>query len=78
MLFGVDSAVMAALQAPEELSVAPQGASAELKGLPGVWAAVKCLVSVGSTNVGLIKAHARYNPCSKSGMHCNSSPQPIS
>ena len=37
----------------------PQGASAELEGLTGVWAAVKCLVSVGSSNVDLIKAHAR-------------------
>lgn len=39
--------------------MAPQGASAELAGLTGVWAAVKCLVSVGSRNVDLIKAHAR-------------------
>ncbi len=47
------------VQAPGELSVAPQGASAELAGLTGVWAAVKCLVSVGSKHVDLIKAHAR-------------------
>lgn len=47
------------VQAPGELSVAPQGASAELAGLTGVWAAVKCLVSIGSKHVDLIKAHAR-------------------
>ncbi|BDA43540.1 Vam6/Vps39-like protein [Coccomyxa sp. Obi] len=46
--------------APGELSVAPQGASAELAGLTGVWAAVKCLVSIGSKHVDLIKAHARW------------------
>lgn len=40
--------------------MAPQGASAELAGLTGVWAAVKCLVSIGSKHVDLIKAHARY------------------
>ena len=47
------------VQAPAELEVPPQGASAELEGLTGVWAAVKCLVSVGASNVDLIKAHAR-------------------
>lgn len=39
--------------------MAPRGASAELEGLTGVWAAVKCLVAVGASNVDLIKAHAR-------------------
>jgi hypothetical protein len=47
------------VQAPGELEVPPRGASAELAGLTGVWAAVKCLVSVGASNVDLIKAHAR-------------------
>ena len=47
------------MQSPKQLEVAPKGASAELEGLTGVWAAVKCLVAVGSSNVDLIKAHAR-------------------
>ena len=42
--------------------MAPRGASAELEGLTGVWAAVKYLVSVGSANTDLIKAHARCAP----------------
>ncbi len=48
------------VQSPQQLDVAPKGASAELKGLTGVWAAVKCLVAVGSSNADLIKAHARW------------------
>ena len=47
------------MQSPKQLEVAPKGASAELEGLTGVWAAVKCLVAVGSSNVELIKSHAR-------------------
>ena len=49
------------MQSPQQLEVPPQGASAELEGLTGVWAAVKCLVAVGSSNVDLIKSHARYS-----------------
>ena len=52
------------VQSPQQLEVPPQGASAELEGLTGVWAAVKCLVAVGSSNVDLIKSHARYIPYS--------------
>ena len=47
------------VQSPQQLEVPPQGASAELEGLTGVWAAVKCLVTVGSSNVDLIRSHAR-------------------
>ena len=50
------------VQSPQQLEVPPQGASAELEGLTGVWAAVKCLVAVGSSNVDLMKSHARYSP----------------
>ena len=50
------------VQEPGKLPVPPRGASAELEGLTGVWAAVKYLVSVGSANTDLIKAHARCGP----------------
>ena len=54
------------MQSPQQLQVAPKGASAELEGLTGVWAAVKCLVAVGSSNVDLIRAHARSAPACSS------------
>lgn len=37
------------------------GASAEKKGLTGVWAAVKYLITIGSSEVDLIKQHSRYD-----------------
>ncbi|KAK9829459.1 hypothetical protein WJX72_005979 [[Myrmecia] bisecta] len=47
-------------QKPGSLKQAPQGASAELNGLTGVWAAVKYLVSVGGSEQDLVKRHARW------------------
>ena len=38
------------------------GAAAELGGVTGVWAAVKCLVTVGPLQVDLVKRHARCPP----------------
>ncbi len=55
----MEATLILSVQSPKQLDVAPKGASAELEGLTGVWAAVKCLVAVGSSNVDLIKAHAR-------------------
>ncbi|KAI3425935.1 hypothetical protein D9Q98_007907 [Chlorella vulgaris] len=49
-------------QSPEQLPAPAQGASAELRGLPGVWAAVKyvCHLPAGQRDLGLISAHAKW------------------
>ncbi|KAL4436979.1 hypothetical protein ABPG75_004118 [Micractinium tetrahymenae] len=49
-------------QGPEQLPAAPQGASAELRGLPGVWAAVKyvCHMPEGERDLSLISTHAKW------------------
>ncbi len=44
---------------PEKLDVPPTGASVDLKGLPGVWAAVRCLCSMHQQDLQLITTHAR-------------------
>jgi hypothetical protein len=46
--------------APESLATAPQGAAAELKGCPGVWHAVKYLISMESPDFQLVSAHAKW------------------
>ena len=38
----------------------PAGASSELHDLTGVWAAVRYLVTVGGSQTGLVKRHARW------------------
>jgi hypothetical protein len=45
---------------PEELPSPPQGAAVELKGMPGVWAAVKYLTSMDSPDFQLVSAHSKW------------------
>ncbi|KAL4430543.1 hypothetical protein ABPG77_005783 [Micractinium sp. CCAP 211/92] len=49
-------------QSPERLPAPPQGASAELRGLPGVWAAVKyvCHMPEGERDLSLVSTHAKW------------------
>ncbi|PRW34079.1 glycoside hydrolase isoform A [Chlorella sorokiniana] len=49
-------------QQPEQLPAPAQGASAELRGLPGVWAAVKyvCHLPEGQRDLALISTHAKW------------------
>lgn len=46
-------------QHPETLQVAPQGAANELRGYPGVWAAVRYMSHLGPEDAHLITAHAK-------------------
>ena len=46
-------------QSPSQLRVPPKGAAAELRGLPGVWAAVRYLSSPATRDLGLITTHAK-------------------
>jgi len=45
---------------PESMAVQPRGAAAELPGLPGVWAAVKYLTTLGAPDFALMSYHARW------------------
>ncbi|KFM23938.1 Vam6/Vps39-like protein [Auxenochlorella protothecoides] len=45
---------------PEQLEVPAQGASAELRGLPGAWAAVRYLLGLGADQLSLISTHSRW------------------
>lgn len=44
---------------PASLPVKPKGAAAELQGLPGIWAAVKYLSTLGAPEFALMSYHAR-------------------
>lgn len=45
---------------PEEFEHEPRGVSADLKGLPGAWAAVRYLLSIKPPDTALVKFHSRY------------------
>jgi len=45
---------------PGNFDIHPRGVSMELKGLPGVWAAVKYLTSIKHSDMSLIKYHSKW------------------
>ncbi len=45
---------------PEKLIPTPAGTAAELKGRPGVWAAVRYLSSIVNPEISLVKYHSRW------------------
>lgn len=45
---------------PESLEALPQGAAVDLKGLPGVWAAVKYLLSLHPPDFSLVSCHSKW------------------
>ena len=45
-------------QAPEQLLQPPRGAASELRGLPGVWAAVRYLSQLHPPPLDLLTTHA--------------------
>jgi hypothetical protein len=61
---GQHSAALSLLESlsvhPEALKVPARGASAELRGLPGVWAAVRYLRALGQDQLPLIATHSRF------------------
>jgi hypothetical protein len=45
-------------QDPASLPVPPSGAAVDLRGLPGVWAAVRCVGTPGRRGLALVRQHA--------------------
>ena len=43
---------------PEELRRPPAGAAAELRGMPGVWAAVRYITALDPADPDLVSSHA--------------------
>lgn len=44
----------------DSLHPSPTGAAADLRGLPGVWAAVRYLTHLASAHVDLIRKHSEW------------------